>query len=126
MKIEENGTYLWVKRKFMKGSKKSIVRMIASYVLWKTNKQEPRKRRKFNNRSLVRMIASKLPLKPSKRAYFQVRSYFFIELNCFFTTLGRYHFMLEGVVASWCNPAELWCQELSVVRVQAQPWKHHN
>ncbi len=29
--------------------------------------------------------------------------------------------LLEGAVASWCNPADLWCQKLSVVRVRVQP-----
>ncbi len=29
--------------------------------------------------------------------------------------------IFEGAVASWCNPADSWCQKLSVARVQAQP-----
>ncbi len=27
----------------------------------------------------------------------------------------------EGAVASWCNPADSWCQKLSLVRVRTQP-----
>ncbi len=33
--------------------------------------------------------------------------------------------LVEGAVALWCNPAELWCQKLSVVRVRAQPRQSH-
>ena len=43
--------------------------MIGSSVMWQWN---DRRRRKFRDRSIVRMIASRLPLKPLKRAYFEV------------------------------------------------------
>ena len=43
--------------------------MIGSSVMYQWN---DRRRRKFRDRSIVRMIASRLPLKPLKRAYFEV------------------------------------------------------
>eukprot|EP00794_Sanderia_malayensis_P004587 gene4587-5190_t len=57
--------------KWLKKSKKSIIRMLAVYMMWNSNEQ-PSKKKKFIERSIVRKIASKLPLQPSKRAYFEM------------------------------------------------------
>ena len=59
-----------VPKPWYRRSRKSIVRMIGSKVFWQT--QDNGRRRRFKNRSVVRMLASRLPLKPTKRAYFEV------------------------------------------------------